>query len=382
MKDTNLSRTILLSFVVIMIFLTSVPACSSGPENELVGDWSLNWFSSSSVNLAGNLTFGKKKSLTVTGSLDGSQEELRYAVIAPGKLKITMADGAVVADFIIEKDELIIQFDDGRNYYQRVQKVSETENESSLTLSESTNSELFPTATHIDMNQFISSSSTPVPTNTSDPLVLQQPTTTEKPDVTPTPKIYSPLPQCAASRLHVGDSAFVNYETGRVGMRSEPVARIGDKLVRKLDEGEILHIIDGPVCDMGWVFWKVRTVYSEYGWIPEGDGSEYWVVPIATYSVCPGAKPTRLRIGDRAFVEPMPVDHNRIYPEPAIDPSKLLYRMKPGSYMKVLDGPSCGSGKAGVWWYVRSEDSGIEGWTRESDYAKSYYFIAPVIPRP
>jgi len=44
MKDTNLSRTILLSFVVIMIFLTSVPACSSGPENELVGDWSLNWF--------------------------------------------------------------------------------------------------------------------------------------------------------------------------------------------------------------------------------------------------------------------------------------------------------------------------------------------------
>lgn len=135
MKDTNLSRTILLSFVVIMIFLTSVPACSSGPENELVGDWSLNWFSSSSVNLAGNLTFGKKKSLTVTGSLDGSQEELRYAVIAPGKLKITMADGAVVADFIIEKDELIIQFDDGRNYYQRVQIVSETENESSLTLS-------------------------------------------------------------------------------------------------------------------------------------------------------------------------------------------------------------------------------------------------------
>lgn len=89
----------------------------------------------------------------------------------------------------------------------------------------STNSALFPTATHIDMNQFISSSSTPVPTNTSDPLVLQQPTTTEKPDVTPTPKIYSPLPQCAASRLHVGDSAFVNYETGRVGMRSEPVAK-------------------------------------------------------------------------------------------------------------------------------------------------------------
>lgn len=373
---------ILINVTILILIFSFLTACSSGPENELVGDWALDWYSSSSANLLGDLKFGEEKSLTVSGSFVGNPQNLRYAVIAPGKMKITIDNVAVVADFSIEEDVLMIQFDDGRNYYQRVEAAPVIKNEETLVWSDPGEEEPAITATQPNMNELISPPSTPRPTNTSVSVVVQQPTATKAPNFTPTPQVYSPLSRCAASRLHVGDSAYVNYETGRVGMRSEPVATIGDKLVRKLEEGEILHIIDGPKCDLGWIFWKVRTVYSETGWIPEGDGSEFWVVPISTYDVCSGAKPTRLRVGDRAFVEPKPEDCNRIYPEPAIDSSKLLYRMSPGSYMEVLEGPSCGSGRTGVWWYVRSEDSGIEGWTRESDYGKSYYFIAPVIPRP
>ena len=212
--------------------------------------------------------------------------------------------------------------------------------------------------------------------------ITEVPSATEILKSTPTPSQYKPFSGCAVSQLHKGDSAYVNFETGRVSMRTEPVGKIADAtVVRKLEAGEIVHIIDGPKCDLGWIFWEVRTVNSEYGWIPEGDGTEFYFIPISTVDACPGAKPGRLRVGEWAFVEPLPEDFNRIYPEPLIESDKLIYRMPPGSYMQVLEGPVCGNGKEGVWWKVRA-DSGDIGWTRESDYAKDYYFIAPVIPRP
>lgn len=374
--------------ILILTLLFSMTACSVGTQSGLKGSWALNWFSSSSTYLAGDLVFGDGKSLILTDVLTGNDQNLSYAVIAPGKMKLTIDEIDFAADFAIEEDVLTILFDDGTNSYERIE--TKTKDEDLAAESEPEDDQLKATATQPNMNQIfpptstsmLVATSTPRPTNTSVPVVVLQPTATKTPNNTPTPQIYSPLSRCAASQLHVGDSAYVNYDTGRVGMRSEPVATIGDKLVRKLEEGEILHIIDGPKCDLGWIFWKVRTVYSEYGWIPEGDGTEFWVVPIATHDVCSEAKPTRLRVGDWAFVEPEPEDFNRIYPEPAIDSTKLLYRMDPGSFMEILEGPSCGSGRTGVWWYVRSEQSGIEGWTRESDFSKSYYFIAPVIPRP
>jgi len=382
MRDFLRTKSVFVFFAVISMILTSLAGCSSGPKNELEGDWALDWYSSSSQILYGDLNFGEGKTLTLSGSYVENPQSLRYAVIAPGKMKITTEEAALVADFSVEKDVLTIKFDDGRNYYQRVEAAPEIEDQETLVWSYPEETDSTPTAAQPQVNDTDVPEPTPRPTNTDVPVVVQQPTATTAANFTPTPRVYSPLSGCAASRLHVGNSAFINFETGRVGMRSEPVGKIGDTLVRKLEEGEIVHIIDGPECDLGWVFWKVRTVYSETGWIPEGDGDEFWVVPITTHEVCPGAKPTRLNVGDRAFVEPKPEDYNRIYPEPAIDSSKLLYRMKPGSYMEILSGPSCGSVKTGVWWYVRSLDSGIEGWTRESDYSKSYYFIAPVIPRP
>lgn len=371
-----------LLIILLLLSLLSITSCGSGPMNELKGDWTLDWLYSNSANMIGDLTFGEGKSLIVKDAFLGSNRNIRYAVIAPGKMKIGMEEVSFVVDFILEEDLLKIEFDDGTNYYHRVDIAPEVEGEILTILSDVEEEELSPTTTQPNMNEIIIPTSTPRPIDTPTPVIVQQPTATRASNFTPTPQVYSPLSRCAASRLHLGNSAYVNFDTGRVGMRSDPVATIGDTLVRKLEEGEILHIIDGPKCDLGWIFWKVRTVYSEMGWIPEGDGSEFWVVPISTYDVCSGAKPTRLRVGDRAFVEPKPEDFNRIYPEPAIDASKLLYRMEPGSYMEVLEGPSCGSGRTGVWWYVRSEDSGVEGWTRESDYAKSYYFIAPVIPKP
>ena len=214
-----------------------------------------------------------------------------------------------------------------------------------------------------------------------------EPTATDVPP-TRTPELasdfpaYYPFSNCPQSQLHVGDSAYVSYNGVKISLRSEPVGAIGDTLIRKLNEGEVVHIIGGPVCDQSLVLWKVRTVQNEFGWLPEGDYSDFWILPIPTENVCSGAKATRLWVGATAFVEPIPKDRNIMYSEPGINSSKEIGRMNPGSYMEVLEGPSCGSGGEGVWWYVYSEQLGIKGWTRENSNSRDYYFIAPVIPRP
>ena len=58
-----------LTIVSILILISSfLTACGTGPENELEGSWTLDWLSSNSGNMAGDLTFGEGKSLVVTGA--------------------------------------------------------------------------------------------------------------------------------------------------------------------------------------------------------------------------------------------------------------------------------------------------------------------------
>lgn len=230
------------------------------------------------------------------------------------------------------------------------------------------------------------------PTKGPDPTQLPLPTVTRRqveptstripptdtPEVIPDFPIYYPVGNCPGSRLHVGDSAYVPYGEGKISLRSEPVGKIGDTLIRKLDEGEVVHILGGPVCDLGLLLWEVRTVQDEFGWLPEGDSNNYWILPVNTEQVCTGLKPTRLWIGARAYVEPMPKDRNILFSEP--NNANELGRMNPGSFMQIIEGPRCGS--EGIWWYVYSEQLGIRGWTRECGKTSSFYFIAPVIPRP
>lgn len=382
-------RTKTLYLLITLILLAScLSACAKKPEfdSNLSGGWAVELGPNSSEKLFGILLFDQHGRLVQTDAFFLTTAVHQYVIVLPGYILIDPDEREQIeAKYAIRGDELTIQFEDGINVYTR---LSQSEVEEIVTILSGVEPSKMPDPSPLafDPNSAITTSeptvysyweSTKAPTST--PFI---PTEPPRPVVSPTAKTYYPLSDCSPSQIHPGDSVYVNYDTGKMSMREEPTARIGDSLIRKLDEGEVLHIIDGPVCDMDWVFWKVRTVHSEKGWIPEGDGDEFWVLPLNIEHVCTGAKPTRLWVGARAFVEPKPDDHNRMYPEPKIDADNLIYRMKPGSYMQVLDGPACGTNREGVWWYVRSEDSGKEGWTRESSYQKDYYFIAPVIPRP
>lgn len=47
-----------------------------------------------------------------------------------------------------------------------------------------------------------------------------------------------------------------------------------------IQPGDEVDIIDGPGCENGWVWWKVQVKDGQSGWTAEGDGTEYWIVPV------------------------------------------------------------------------------------------------------
>jgi len=91
--------------------------------------------------------------------------------------------------------------------------------------------------------------------------------------------VYFPIPGCPASRLRVGDLAYVSYDGGRNAIRDTPSTAPGDNVIGYADPGEQMVIIDGPVCDYSWLVWKVRLGDGMEGWTPEGNGDEYWLIP-------------------------------------------------------------------------------------------------------
>ncbi|MCZ7554234.1 MAG: hypothetical protein M5U05_16925 [Anaerolineales bacterium] len=92
--------------------------------------------------------------------------------------------------------------------------------------------------------------------------------------------IYYPIRGCFASRLHVGDVAFVANGAGTIGIHQ--THDIGYAPIwRHLNPGELMDVIDGPWCDRGALTWKIATSDGLVGFVPEGDGNTYWLLPMA-----------------------------------------------------------------------------------------------------
>jgi hypothetical protein len=92
--------------------------------------------------------------------------------------------------------------------------------------------------------------------------------------------IYYPLEGCVASRLHVGDKAMVSLVGGPNGIRYGRDLNEAT-VIAYAQPGAILEIVNGPWCSRGWIVWFVRTADGVEGFTPEGDGNEYWLLPVA-----------------------------------------------------------------------------------------------------
>jgi streptogramin lyase len=116
--------------------------------------------------------------------------------------------------------------------------------------------------------------------------VIEVLSTGSKPAPTPVPTptlLPGTKPACDArypTRLEKGGRAVVNLDPpvpNRV--RSEPHARA--EVIGQIEPGEMINLVDGPICNNGWVWWYIQSRKSGLtGWTSEGDRNEYWLSPL------------------------------------------------------------------------------------------------------
>jgi len=102
-------------------------------------------------------------------------------------------------------------------------------------------------------------------------------------------------------------------------------------------------------------------------------------LPTATNQAgCPGALPSRLRVGRTGVVSLDPPIANRVRREPDRN-AEVLGQIMPGEKFIVLEGPRCADGWA--WWRVRSHTQDLEGWSSEGDET-TYWLLPAATPTP
>jgi hypothetical protein len=365
MKMRRLSKFLLIILTAVLF----LPACGSGirVERKILGTWESK---GSLFEPSRTAVFTHDKVLILTNYF-GEEERMHYAIIAPGKMRINDGESEQIISFRLKGDLLELELDEGLLSLERVApEVSAYA--TPTTVSARKEGPISPPETTADQ----------APGNSPGGQQPAHPTAAAiGPFITPTPREYYPLKNCASSQLHVGDTAFISWDTTPNALRTTPDTHPSNNFVDdgRVPPGGILEILDGPVCNYGWVLWYVRTTWDVEGWTPETDGKEYWMLPIATRHICKDSKPTRLIAGKKAFVEEEPNDPVEVYRvmEATInDPSSILYRIPIKEVVDLLEGPFC-DGKGANWWLIRTKTN-IEGYIRENDKYKDYYFMAPV----
>jgi serine/threonine protein kinase len=91
----------------------------------------------------------------------------------------------------------------------------------------------------------------------------------------------------------------------------------------------------------------------------------------ATWQPCVGIYPSRLHVGDKAYISYNPPLPNRVRTQPNTNADVVGF-LQPGEQMDILEGPVCSN--QWIWWRVRSLSTGMTGWTAEGD-ATNYWLV-------
>lgn len=93
--------------------------------------------------------------------------------------------------------------------------------------------------------------------------------------------------------------------------------------------------------------------------------------PKATWQPCPAVYPSRLHVGDKAYISYDPPLPNRVRTQPGTDGNILGY-LDVGEQMEIIGGPVCVNNW--IWWRVKSLAKDLTGWTAEGD-DKAYWLV-------
>lgn len=120
--------------------------------------------------------------------------------------------------------------------------------------------------------------SAPIQPDTPVPDVVNLPT----PSMFTFPPTLAVQPVCAdapPTRLILGERARISDEDPTdLNVRAEPGATEDNPPIGKLRVGEVVLVLDGPVCSDRYTWYEVDTGDLR-GWIAEGDTSIYYVEP-------------------------------------------------------------------------------------------------------
>ncbi len=86
---------------------------------------------------------------------------------------------------------------------------------------------------------------------------------------------------------------------------------------------------------------------------------------------CSDSYPSRLHVGDRAYVSYQPPLANRVRSNPNLG-ADIIGLIQPGESMKIINGPACAN--QWVWWYVQAHNEDLNGWTAEGD-GENYWLV-------
>jgi hypothetical protein len=98
-------------------------------------------------------------------------------------------------------------------------------------------------------------------------------------------ELYCPRP--APARLEEGGYAFVSTDPPLAYNNVRSAPGINQELIEKIAPGEVVELLDGPVCNNSLQWWKIRLVRTGLvGWTPEGDHKAYWLKPCESEESC------------------------------------------------------------------------------------------------
>jgi hypothetical protein len=129
--------------------------------------------------------------------------------------------------------------------------------------------------------------STDTPINTI-PVFESTATETMAPAETATSSVSS---YAQPTRLKLNGFAFLTYDPP-IPNRVRIGPGLGFEAKGLVKPGQVMQVINGPICSGESVWWKVVVKYTELtGWVAEADSEQYWVEPCPAEGHCPPLMP-------------------------------------------------------------------------------------------
>ena len=177
--------------------------------------------------------------------------------------------------------------------------------------------------------------------------------------IAPNEPCYAPLP------LAVGDQV-----TALTGVRLRNAASQSSYTITVVPIDGTMEILEGPNCQDGINWWRVRAAYQTSGqpvtgWIAEGFPENYWIATsdaITGQIDIPCVLPLTLAPGSRIAVNFRDGVPRRLRAAPSVG-AAIVLEMPDEIALEVIAGPECVNGYN--WWQVRVLTTDYVGWIAE-----------------